>query len=195
MDSENGGGGSGGTSKEHALKVDGGMTANNLLMQFQSDITGRRVVRPVVAETTALGAAYAAGLASGFWTSQEELSEHWRPSKTWSPLMQAQARAASVHNWERGVARSLFWTGGDGAAASAKIGGGGGGPAVDPFVSFLRFAGKGGAAGGATPASPRRLFTESTLYLATLTAFLAGGAAFALSNAIAQKRAQDNKDL
>ena len=72
-----------------ALKVDGGMAANELLMQFQADLLDVPVVRPRVAETTALGAAYAAGLAVGFWTSTDEIRANWAADKTWQPAMQA----------------------------------------------------------------------------------------------------------
>ncbi len=92
------------------LKVDGGMTANAMLMQFQADVTGRRVVRPMVAETTALGAAYAAGLAVGYWKDTQELAQHWKMSQSWAPAMPAEAVAASCTNWERAVARSLHWS-------------------------------------------------------------------------------------
>ncbi|BAZ34044.1 glycerol kinase (plasmid) [Cylindrospermum sp. NIES-4074] len=75
-----------------ALKVDGGMVYNNLLMQFQSDVLGVPVIRPQVVETTALGAAYAAGLATGFWSSLEDLSENWLLDQTWEAKMDAVER-------------------------------------------------------------------------------------------------------
>ena len=109
MDAEAGSGGGGGGGRGRSLKVDGGMTANSLLMQFQSCITGRRVVRPVVAETTALGAAYAAGLAVGFWKDTEELAQQWKQSATWEPKMAREAVASTCLDWERAVARSLNW--------------------------------------------------------------------------------------
>jgi hypothetical protein len=71
----------------NSLKVDGGMVANELLMQFQSDLLGVPVIRPAITETTALGAAYAAGLAVGFWTSMEDLRQYWSVDKTWEPRM------------------------------------------------------------------------------------------------------------
>jgi hypothetical protein len=83
------------------LKVDGGMTANALLMQFQADVTGRRVVRPMVAETTALGAAYAAGLAVGYWKDTAELAQHWEMSRSWTPSMPAEAVALTLRAGER----------------------------------------------------------------------------------------------
>jgi glycerol kinase len=87
----------------------GGMTANNLLLQFQSDVTRRRVVRPVIAETTALGAAYAAGLAVGFWSSLDELRSQWAVSKTWTPEMSETDASDHVARWNRAVQRTLNW--------------------------------------------------------------------------------------
>ena len=78
------------------LRVDGGMTANDLLMQFQADVLGVPVVRPKVPETTALGAAYAAGLATGFWADQDELRERWAEDKRWEPNMDEDDREAST---------------------------------------------------------------------------------------------------
>ena len=92
-----------------ALKVDGGMVYNELLMQFQSDILGVPVVRPVVAETTALGAAYAAGLAVGFWSDLEELRANWRVDKTWEPQMDEETREALYGGWLKAVERSFDW--------------------------------------------------------------------------------------
>lgn len=92
-----------------ALKVDGGMTANNMLMQFQADILDVPVVRPVVAETTALGAAYAAGLAVGFWQDEEELRNNWQVSKRWSPEMSADERDSLYGDWKRAVERTFDW--------------------------------------------------------------------------------------
>ncbi len=91
------------------LKVDGGMTANDLLMQFQADILDAPVVRPAVAETTCLGAAYAAGLAVGFWPDLETLRTHWRADGRWTPAMEAGAREASYARWRRAVERTLDW--------------------------------------------------------------------------------------
>ncbi|SDS00065.1 glycerol kinase GlpK [Microlunatus soli] len=91
------------------LKVDGGMTANDTLMQFQADILGVPVVRPVVAETTALGAAYAAGLASGFWRDQGELRANWQQDKRWDPSMDAAERDRLYRNWKKAVDRTLDW--------------------------------------------------------------------------------------
>ena len=92
-----------------ALKVDGGMVANNTLMQFQADILGVPVVRPVVAETTALGAAYAAGLAVGFWSNVEDLRQNWQVAKTWEPQMAADKRDAYYHEWKKAVTKSFDW--------------------------------------------------------------------------------------
>jgi glycerol kinase len=92
-----------------ALKVDGGMVYNELLMQFQADILGVPVVRPVVAETTALGAAYAAGLAVGFWNNLEDLRANWQVSKTWEPKMDAAKRAELYKGWLKAVERTFNW--------------------------------------------------------------------------------------
>ena len=91
------------------LRVDGGMTANELLMQFQADVIGIPVVRPVVAETTALGAAYAAGLAVGFWKSRDELRERWREGKRWEPGIGDEERAALIRTWKKAVTRTFDW--------------------------------------------------------------------------------------
>jgi glycerol kinase len=92
-----------------ALKVDGGMVYNELLMQFQADILGVPVVRPVVAETTALGAAYAAGLAVGFWNNLEDLRANWQISKTWDPKMDMTKRAELYKGWKKAVTRTFDW--------------------------------------------------------------------------------------
>lgn len=92
-----------------ALKVDGGMVANELLMQFQADILGVPVVRPMVAETTALGAAYAAGLAVGFWNDMEELRNNWQVSKRWNPDMSDETRTELYRNWQRAVEHTFGW--------------------------------------------------------------------------------------
>jgi glycerol kinase len=92
-----------------ALKVDGGMVYNELLMQFQADILDVPVVRPVVAETTALGAAYAAGLAVGFWNNLEDLRANWLVSKTWEPKMDAAKRAELYKGWKKAVERTFNW--------------------------------------------------------------------------------------
>jgi glycerol kinase len=91
------------------LKVDGGMVVNELLMQFQSDILNVDVVRPVVAETTALGAAYAAGLAVGFWASEDEIRENWAEDKTWTPSMDDAERDKLYAGWKKAVTRTLDW--------------------------------------------------------------------------------------
>jgi glycerol kinase len=95
------------------LRVDGGMVANELLMQFQADILGIDVVRPAVAESTAQGAAYAAGLAAGFWTSREDLLSNWQVARRWQPAMTAERRAGLYGSWQKAIARSLDWTGSD----------------------------------------------------------------------------------
>jgi len=91
------------------LKVDGGVTANDLAMQLQADILGVPVSRPVVAETTALGAAYAAGLATKFWQNTEELRAHWNESKRWVPEWTDEQRAAGYQGWKKAVERTLNW--------------------------------------------------------------------------------------
>jgi glycerol kinase len=91
------------------LKVDGGVTANDLAMQMQADILGVQVSRPVVAETTALGAAYAAGLATGFWSNTEELRANWNESKRWTPQWDDQQRADGYRGWKKAVQRTLDW--------------------------------------------------------------------------------------
>ena len=88
------------------LKVDGGACLNNFLMQFQSDILGVQVDRPVVTETTALGAAYLAGLAVGYWKSKEEVAEHWAISRSFKPSMTEEKRAELLHGWHIAVKRS-----------------------------------------------------------------------------------------
>jgi glycerol kinase len=92
-----------------SLKVDGGMVANDTLMQFQADILGVPVIRPKVAETTALGAAYAAGLATGFWNTEDELRENWVEDKRWEPQMDASARDTAYHFWKKAVERTFDW--------------------------------------------------------------------------------------
>jgi glycerol kinase len=91
------------------LKVDGGMVNNDLLMQFQSDILDVPVIRPKVTETTALGAAYAAGLAVGFWSDLEDLRQNWAEDKTWHPVMAPEAREKGYREWKKAVERSLNW--------------------------------------------------------------------------------------
>ncbi|MDC7339822.1 glycerol kinase GlpK [Streptomyces lydicus] len=92
-----------------ALKVDGGMTSNNLLMQTISDFLDAPVVRPMVAETTCLGAAYAAGLAVGFWSSTDELRANWRRAAEWTPRMDAATRDREYKNWLKAVERTMGW--------------------------------------------------------------------------------------
>ena len=91
------------------LKVDGGMVANELLMQFQSDILNVPVIRPKVSETTALGAAYAAGLAVGFWPGLEALRKNWTEDKTWKPAMAKDARNQYYRDWKKAVDRTFDW--------------------------------------------------------------------------------------
>lgn len=92
-----------------ALKVDGGMVFNELLMQFQADVLGVPVIRPKVAETTALGAAYAAGLAVGFWQSTDEMRQNWGVSKRWQPTPDSSAPTTLYQQWKKAVTRSFDW--------------------------------------------------------------------------------------
>ncbi|NEB07246.1 FGGY-family carbohydrate kinase, partial [Streptomyces sp. SID13726] len=85
------------------LRVDGGMVANELLMQFQADQLGVDVVRPKVAETTALGAAYAAGIAVGFWQGEQDVIDNWAEDKRWSPSMDDSERERLYRNWKKAV--------------------------------------------------------------------------------------------
>lgn len=91
------------------LRVDGGAVVNNTLMQFQADILGVVVQRPKVSETTALGAAYLAGLATGFWGSQQEVAEHWAVDRTFEPQMSADQRESLYAGWKKAVSRALKW--------------------------------------------------------------------------------------
>jgi glycerol kinase len=93
------------------LRVDGGMVVNDLLMQFQADILDREVVRPAMKETTALGAAYAAGLATGWIRNTEELRAGWAADKRWRPALDAERREQICAMWKRAVGRSLDWLG------------------------------------------------------------------------------------
>ena len=93
-----------------SLRVDGGMVGNELLMRFQSDILNREVVRPVVQETTALGAAYAAGLATGFFSGTAELRAKWKSDRSWKPNMDSGKRDSFYRNWKKAVTRSFDWT-------------------------------------------------------------------------------------
>ena len=92
-----------------SLKVDGGMVVNETLMQFQADVLGVPVIRPKVPETTALGAAYAAGLASGFWSELGELRENWAEDRRWEPTLDASAREEAFRFWKKAVERTFDW--------------------------------------------------------------------------------------
>lgn len=95
------------------LKVDGGMIANELLMQFQADILGVPVVRPKVAETTALGAAYAAGIAVGFWQGEQDVIDNWAEDKRWTPSMDEAAREKTYRTWKKAVTKTFDWVDAD----------------------------------------------------------------------------------
>jgi len=92
-----------------SLKVDGGMVYNELLMQFQADMLNVPVIRPKVTETTALGAAYAAGLAVGFWPDLESLRRNWTVDKTWLPVMPEKERGKNYGEWKKAVERTFGW--------------------------------------------------------------------------------------
>ena len=92
-----------------SLKVDGGASANNSLLQFQADLLGTAVRRPVVAETTALGAAYLAGLAVGYWQDFEDVARNWALDREFTPRMESAVRTKLTKGWERAVQRSLGW--------------------------------------------------------------------------------------
>jgi glycerol kinase len=91
------------------MRVDGGVTANDFAMQLQADILGVPVSRPEVAETTALGAAYAGGLATGFWSGTGELAENWSESRRWEPSWTVEQRDEGYRQWRKAVARTLDW--------------------------------------------------------------------------------------
>ncbi|MBN4069991.1 glycerol kinase, partial [bacterium AH-315-G05] len=91
------------------LRVDGGAVSNNFLMQFQADILGVSVQRPIITETTALGAAYLAGLAVGFWNSKEEIAKNWAVEKVFNPDMDESKKEEKYKGWKKAVSRSLKW--------------------------------------------------------------------------------------
>jgi glycerol kinase len=93
----------------NSLRVDGGMVENNLLMQFQADILNRPVVRPTIKETTALGAAYAAGLAVGFYKNVDDLRANWSVDHTWHPNLDSDERAEMYRLWKKAVTRCFDW--------------------------------------------------------------------------------------
>jgi glycerol kinase len=95
------------------LRVDGGMVGNELLMQFQADQLGVDVIRPTVTETTALGAAYAAGIAVGFWAGTQDVIDNWSEDKRWSPSMPALQRDRLYRNWKKAVTKTMGWVDGD----------------------------------------------------------------------------------
>ena len=92
-----------------SLRVDGGMVVNRTLMQFQADVLNVPVVRPSCVETTALGAAYAAGLAVGYWSGLEDLRDNWTEAESWKPEMQDTRRQKLAGSWHKAVDRSMGW--------------------------------------------------------------------------------------
>ena len=92
-----------------SLKVDGGACANRFLMQFQADILNTKVYKPECIETTALGAAYLAGLAVGFWKDKEEIKRNWDISEVFTPKMSAERQASLIQGWNKAVKRSFAW--------------------------------------------------------------------------------------
>jgi glycerol kinase len=100
------------------LRVDGGGSRDDLMMRFQADILGIPVVRPAIIETTALGAAYAAGLATGVWPDRDALRSHWREGKRWEPTMPVEEADRRVRLWRKAVTKSLDWVDDDVTALS-----------------------------------------------------------------------------
>jgi len=95
----------------HELRVDGGATVNNLLMQFQSDILQTKVVRPKITETTALGAAYLAGLAAGYWNSKDEIKKQWQVDRIFSPDIDKESAEKLTEGWNRAIKTAISWAG------------------------------------------------------------------------------------
>ncbi|CAB4530898.1 unannotated protein [freshwater metagenome] len=91
------------------MRVDGGITANSFCMQMQADVMGIDITRPLIGETTALGAAYAAGLAVGFWSSTDEVRKQWQQSRRWNSTSTAEQRANGYSGWKKAVERTLNW--------------------------------------------------------------------------------------
>ena len=93
------------------MRVDGGITSNELCMQLQADIMGIDIIRPQIQETTALGAAYAAGLAVDFWSGISEIRKQWKQSRRWTPTTSEQDREAGFRQWKKAIEKSLGWVG------------------------------------------------------------------------------------
>ena len=93
----------------NCIKVDGGASRNNFLMQFQSDLVGKKVIKPIITETTALGAAYLAGLAVGYWSDKEEIAKLWFASEEFEPTISEERRNKYHKKWKRAVERSKGW--------------------------------------------------------------------------------------
>jgi glycerol kinase len=109
-----------GLEKPGELRVDGGMTKNDLLMQCQADLLDAPVAAPSIAEITAVGAAYAAGLATGFWSGLDELRDNYTITRRWQPGMGGDERARGVADWRRGVDRTLGLSGAERVAATTR---------------------------------------------------------------------------
>ena len=124
-----------------SLRVDGGMTGNSLLMQHQADVLGVPVTRPVIAETTSLGAAYAAGLATGVWDGLGTLKAHWRRDAEWTPRMDERTRERDYRRWRKAVERSFGWFDDERAAAAAPHSAVPSTPAAPRLSSPRRWAG------------------------------------------------------
>jgi glycerol kinase len=93
------------------VRVDGGATVNNYLMQFQSDILNTKVIRPHITETTALGAAYLSGLATGFWNDLKEIESYWQKERAFEPIMKNELRESYHKNWKKAIRAAQAWTG------------------------------------------------------------------------------------
>lgn len=91
------------------LKVDGGMVVNEFLMQFQADVLGQRVIRPKITETTAKGAAMAAGLATGYWTDLASLAQQWQVDRVWTPTLEPEVISSQYRQWQKAIRRTLNW--------------------------------------------------------------------------------------
>eukprot|EP00608_Synchroma_pusillum_P012498 CAMPEP_0198441872 /NCGR_PEP_ID=MMETSP1452-20131203/64365_1 /TAXON_ID=1181717 /ORGANISM="Synchroma pusillum, Strain CCMP3072" /LENGTH=603 /DNA_ID=CAMNT_0044162501 /DNA_START=1 /DNA_END=1810 /DNA_ORIENTATION=+ len=173
--------------KLEMLKVDGGMTANELLMQFQADVLGVPVTRPRITETASLGAAFAAGLAVGFWESVDALADIWVADRTWEPAMSEDRRCALMRDWRRAVKRSLNWVESEHVEVDDHLS-----PGATPRVRAA--SGASAAEGAEEPAAPAAAGSGGTgpwaVAATGLACFAAGAlAAMAASRGGAEARA------